>query len=82
MEFIKETCNSVFNKNNILKRVKNALKLEPICNEQLTHDLCLQVYVRLPSKYEPFINSTEWISDKCFTQQRLAAPINQTGDIS
>ncbi|KAJ7340326.1 Cation-independent mannose-6-phosphate receptor [Desmophyllum pertusum] len=29
--------------------------------------------VRLPSRHEPFINNkTEWISDKFFTQQRLA----------
>ena len=63
-----------------LKKVKKKLKnwnhppyAYNNCNEELTHDLCLQEYVRLPSKYEPFINNkTEWISDKYFTQQRLA----------
>ena len=35
--------------------------------------LFLQVYSRRPSNYEAFIDDkTEWISDRFFTQQRLA----------
>lgn len=35
--------------------------------------LFLKVYSRRPSKYEAFVDDkTEWISDRFFTQQRLA----------
>ena len=35
--------------------------------------MSLQEYVTLASRYEAFINDkTKWISDKYFTQQRLA----------
>ncbi|XP_078378230.1 polyunsaturated fatty acid 5-lipoxygenase-like isoform X2 [Oculina patagonica] len=40
---------------------------------QSTFEPVVGEYVRLPSKHEAFINDkTQWISDKCFTQQRLA----------
>lgn len=41
--------------------------------EQASVFLFLKVYSRRPSKYEAFVDDkTEWISDRFFTQQRLA----------
>ena len=41
--------------------------------EQTSVFLFLKVYSKRPSKYEAFIDDkTEWISDRFFTQQRLA----------
>jgi len=41
--------------------------------EQTSVFLFLKVYSKRPSKYEAFIDDkTDWISDRFFTQQRLA----------